>query len=73
MIHEQRNKIVEMRADLILTDKLAVDAYAVHFESQMCRSKALKLLKMILASYVQFAGTGSVMFVSYPIDFWQPH
>jgi hypothetical protein len=70
MIREQRNKIVEMRADLILTDAIAVEAYAVHFESQVRRSKALKLLKMILTSYVQFAGTGSVIFIPYPIDFW---
>jgi len=40
----QRTIVVKARADLILADKPSVQAYAVHFESQLHRVKARRLL-----------------------------
>jgi hypothetical protein len=65
MIRRQRNKLVEMRADLILADEVTSEAYAVHFEAQMHRSMARKLL---YASCL-FARTGA-MFSLNPFGAW---
>jgi hypothetical protein len=59
MIRRQRNRLVEVRADLILADEATVAAYAVHFETQMRRSKVRKLLS---TSYLRFARNGVAMF-----------
>jgi hypothetical protein len=67
MIRRQRNKLVEVRADLILADEVATEAYAVQFEAQMRRSKVRKLLH---TSYLQFARTGAGMFSLNPIGAW---
>jgi hypothetical protein len=66
MIRRQRNKLVEVRADLILADE--IEAYATHFEAQMRRSKVRKLL----SSYLRFGRTGAVMPSFDPIGIWQP-
>jgi hypothetical protein len=68
MIRRQRNKLVEVRADLILTDEVTAEAYAMHFESQMHRSKVRKLL---YASFLQFARSNA-MFSLYPVGAWWP-
>jgi hypothetical protein len=59
MIRRQRNRLVEVRADLILANDAAVAAYAVHFEAQMHRSVARKLLT---ANYLRFARRSVAMF-----------
>jgi hypothetical protein len=69
MIRSQRNKIVEVRADLILDDELTAEAYIVHFEAEMRRGKVRKLL---YAAYTQFSRTGVVMFSLNPIGIWWP-
>jgi hypothetical protein len=66
MIRRQRNKLVEVRADLILADEATTEAYVVHFEGQMRRSKMRKLL---YASFLQFAHSGA-MFDFNPIGIW---
>jgi hypothetical protein len=53
------NRLVEVRADLILANEATVAAYAVHFEAQMRRSKLRKLLS---TSYLRFARRGVAMF-----------
>jgi hypothetical protein len=63
----QRKKLVEARADLILADEIASEAYLVHFEAQIHRSK---LRKFFTASYVQFARTGVALFNVYPTGIW---
>jgi hypothetical protein len=68
MIRRQRNTLVEVRAALILADEVTAEAYAVHFDSQMNRSKVRKLL---YTSFLQFARTGA-MFSLYPIGAWWP-
>jgi hypothetical protein len=59
MMRRQRNQLVEVRADLILADEVTAAAYAVHFDAQLKRSKARKLLN---TSCLQFARTGANMF-----------
>jgi hypothetical protein len=39
MIRKQRNKLVEARAELILADELAAEAFAVHFKAQLRRGQ----------------------------------
>jgi hypothetical protein len=63
----QRKKLVQARADLILADEIASEAYLVHFEAQIHRSKLRKFFK---ASYVQFARTGVALFNVYPTGIW---
>jgi hypothetical protein len=63
----QRHKLVEARADLILTDRRASEAYLVHFEAQIHRSKLRKLFN---TSYMQFARTGVALLGSYPTGNW---
>jgi hypothetical protein len=65
MIRRQRLKLVEARADLILTSKLTVEEYAGYFEGQMRRSKVRKLLHI---SYVQFTRSGALMLGFSPIS-----
>jgi hypothetical protein len=62
----QRNKLVEVRADLILAHEVTVEAYAVHFEAQMHRGKVRKLLD---TGYLQFTRTGAMFFFN-PIGAW---
>jgi hypothetical protein len=66
MIRRQRNKLVEVRADLILAHEVTAEAYTMHFEAQMHRSKVRKLLD---TGYLQFARTGA-MFCLNPIGAW---
>ena len=68
MIHRDRNKLVEVRADLIFADEVATEAYAAHFETQMHRSMVRKLL---YSSYLQFARTGA-MFSLNSMGAWWP-
>jgi hypothetical protein len=44
MTGRRRSNVVEARADLILGDELAAQAYAVHFEAQMHRGTVRKVL-----------------------------
>jgi hypothetical protein len=67
MIRRQRNQLVEARADSILADVLTTTAYAVHFEAQMHRSRARRILN---TSYLQFARTGAAMFCLNPTGMW---
>jgi hypothetical protein len=69
MIRRQRNKLVEVRADLILADEVATEAYAMYFEAQMHRSKMRKLL---YTTYLELARTGAAMFSLNPIGIWWP-
>jgi hypothetical protein len=57
MTRRQRNELVA-RADLILACELDVEAYTVHFETQMLRGKVRKLL---VNCYVHFARAGVVV------------
>jgi hypothetical protein len=66
MIRRQRNKLVEVRADLILADEATTEAYVMHFEAQMRRSRMRKLL---YTSFLQFAHSGP-MFDLNPIGIW---
>ena len=59
MIRRQRNQLVAVRADLILADEVTAAAYAAHFDAQMKRGKARKLLN---TSCLQFARNGVNMF-----------
>jgi hypothetical protein len=59
MIRRHRNRLVEVRADLVLADEATAAAYAVHFEAQMHRSVARKLLT---TNYLRFACRGVAMF-----------
>jgi len=59
MIRRQPNRLVEVRADLILADDATVAAYAVHFEAQMHRSVARELLT---TNYLRFARRSVAMF-----------
>jgi hypothetical protein len=59
MIRRQRNRLVEVRADLILANDAAAAAYTVHFEAQMHRSVARKLLT---TNYLRFARRSVAMF-----------
>jgi len=59
MIRRQRNQLVEVRADLILADEVTAAAYAVHFEAQMHRRRARKLLN---TSCLKFTRNGVAMF-----------
>jgi hypothetical protein len=59
MMRRQRNELVEVRADLILADEATAAAYAVHFEAQLRRRKARKLLN---TSCLRFARNGVNMF-----------
>jgi len=68
MIHRDRNKLVEVRADLIFADEVTTEAYAAHFETQMHRSMMRKLL---YTSYLQFARTGA-MFSLNSMGAWWP-
>jgi hypothetical protein len=68
MIRRQRNKLVEVRADLILADEATIEAYAVHFEAQMRRSK----VRTLLSGYLRFARSGAVMPSFDPIGIWWP-
>jgi hypothetical protein len=69
MIRSQRNKIVEVRADLILDDELTAAAYTVHFEAEMHGGKVRRLL---YAGYTQFSRAGMVMFSLNPVGIWWP-
>ena len=66
MIRRQRNILVEVCADLILTDEVTAEAYAIHFDSQMHRSKVRKLL---YTSFLQFASSGAMLGLN-PIGIW---
>jgi hypothetical protein len=66
MIRRQRNKLVEVRADLILADEVSSEAYVIHFESQMRRSKVRKLL---YTSFLQFARSGAMTGLN-PVGIW---
>jgi hypothetical protein len=46
---------------------MASEAYWVHFEAQIHRSKLRKILN---ASYVQFARTGVALLSVYPTGIW---
>ena len=59
MTRRQRDELVAVRADLILADEPAVEAYMLHFEAQLRRGKVRKLL---YASYVHFARAGAILF-----------
>jgi hypothetical protein len=59
MTRRQRNELVEARVDLILADGLTIEAYAIHFETQMHRSVLHKLLH---ACYLHFAQVGLTPF-----------
>ena len=63
MIRRQRNKLVEVRADLILADEATTEAYVMHFEAQMRRSKVL------YTSFLQFASSGAMLGLN-PIGIW---
>ncbi len=66
MIRRQRNKLVEVRADLILGGEVTSEAYAMHFEAQMRRRKVRKLL---YASFLQFARSGAMIGLN-PVGIW---
>ena len=63
MIRRQRNKLVEVRADLILAGEATTEAYVMHFEAQMRRSKVL------YTSFLQFAHSGAMLGLN-PIGIW---
>ena len=63
MIRRQRNKVVEVRADLILAGEATTEAYVMHFEAQMRRSKVL------YTSFLQFARSGAMLGLN-PIGIW---
>jgi len=44
MIRRQRDQLVAVRAEFILTDEPAVQAYMLHFERQLRRGKLRRLL-----------------------------
>jgi hypothetical protein len=67
MTSEQRKKLVEARADLILADKFASEAYLAHFEAQIHRSKLRKLFN---TSYTKFARSGVALLASYSTGIW---
>lgn len=58
MTRRQRNELVAVRADLILADEPAAEAYELHFEAQLRRGKVRRLL---YASYAHFARAGAVL------------
>jgi hypothetical protein len=66
MIRRQRNKLVEVRADLILAGEATREAYVMYFEAQMRRSKVRKLL---YTSFLQFARSGAILGLN-PIGIW---
>jgi hypothetical protein len=66
MIRRQHNKLVEVRADLILAGEATTEAYVTHFEAQMRRSKVRKLL---YTSFLQFASSGAMLGLN-PIGIW---
>lgn len=58
MTRRQRDKAVEAHADLILAEEPSLRAYAAHFEVQMHRGRACKLLS---ASYQWLTRTGGLL------------
>jgi hypothetical protein len=52
MTRRQRSQLVAVRAEFILADEPAVQAYMLHFEAQLRRGKLRRLLS---ASYIHFA------------------
>jgi hypothetical protein len=58
MTSRQRNKVVEVRAELILADQPSVEAYAAHFEIQM---RWAKLRRLLFTSYLWLARAGRVL------------
>lgn len=58
MTRRQRCELVAVRAELILADELAVQAYLLHFEAQLHRGKIRRLL---YASYAHFAWAGQIL------------
>ncbi len=59
MTRRQRNQLVTAHADLILADEPAVEAYTLHFEAQLHRSKVRRLL---YAGYIHFARASAIQF-----------
>ncbi len=67
MIRRQRNKLVEARAELILADELAAEAFALHFKAQLRRGKVRTLL---YTCYVHFARAGAALVGLDPRGIW---
>jgi hypothetical protein len=59
MTRRQRDELVTGHADFILTDEPAVKTYTLHFEAQMRRGQARRLL---CAGYLHFARAGTFLF-----------
>jgi hypothetical protein len=58
MTRSQRTKVVEARADLILADESAGGEYALHFETQLRRSTARRILHH---AYLHFVRSGAAL------------
>jgi hypothetical protein len=58
MTRRQRNELVAVRADLILADEPAAEAYKLHFEGQLRRGKVRRLFH---ATYVHYARASAVL------------
>jgi hypothetical protein len=59
MTRSQRTKLVESRADLILAGDSATEEYALHFDTQLRRSAARRIL---FHAYLYFARSGAAQF-----------
>jgi hypothetical protein len=59
MTRRQRNEMVAGRAELILADEPAAEAYRLHFEAQMHRGR---VRRMLYAIYLHFARSGAALF-----------
>jgi hypothetical protein len=71
MTRRQRNKLVEARVDLIRADGLTIEAYAIHFETQMHRGV---MHKLFYGNYLHFARAGLTLLglgqEDFVIPFW---
>jgi hypothetical protein len=58
MTRKQRNDLVAVRAEIILTDEPAVTEYALHFEAQL---RCGRVRRRLYRCYARFVRGGMVM------------